>query len=62
MVRAFKLPDEHVSGHAFQTVTMLTDHKADDFHGSPEALRCLVGHLRHPELATRIAAFRAIIR
>ncbi|KAG8900695.1 hypothetical protein FRB99_005811 [Tulasnella sp. 403] len=60
MVRASKLPDEHTSGHAFNAVTMLTVMKNKDIHRNPEACRCLVGHLRHDELATRIDALRSI--
>lgn len=40
---------------------MLTVDKHQDILDSPEALRCLVGHLRHPELTTRIEAFRALL-
>lgn len=61
MARASKLEDGHVAGHAFSSLTMLTVDKQQDILDSPEALRCLVGHLRHPELATRIEAFRAIL-
>ncbi|KAG9015244.1 hypothetical protein FRB90_004864 [Tulasnella sp. 427] len=61
MVRASKLPDDHVAGHAFSSLTMLTIDKERDILDSPEALRCLVGHLRHPELATRAEAFRALL-
>lgn len=61
MVRASKLSDSHVAGHAFSSLTMLTLDKHQDILDSPEALRCLVGHLRHPELTTRIEAFRALL-
>ncbi|KAG9043260.1 hypothetical protein FS837_009826 [Tulasnella sp. UAMH 9824] len=61
MTRASKLPDSDVAGHAFSSLTMLTIDKQQDILESPEALRCLVGHLRHPELTTRIEAFRALL-
>ena len=60
MVRASKVPDRHVSDHAFGTVTMLTVHKAEDILANDAAQECIVGHLRHPELTTRIGALRSI--
>lgn len=60
MVRASRLPDKHISYHAFEAVSMLTQEKKRLVERDRDAVACLVGHLRHPELARRVAALRAL--
>lgn len=60
MARATKHPDPHVAGHALGAVTMLTVTKGADVLKNPDAVRCLVGHLRNRELTTRVDALRGI--
>ncbi|KAG9024518.1 hypothetical protein FRB95_011377, partial [Tulasnella sp. JGI-2019a] len=60
MVSASKHPNPDVSGHAFESVNMLTVTKSADILKNPDAVKCLVGHLRNRELTVRVDALRAM--
>ncbi|KAG8920231.1 hypothetical protein FRC02_001041, partial [Tulasnella sp. 418] len=58
MVRASKHRDEHIAGHAFHTVAILTETKAELVLKSQDAIQTLVGHLRSPDVIDRVNALR----
>ncbi len=60
MARASRLPDEHISGHAFETLATMAETKEREILQNTNAVRCLIGHLRDSELVTRMDACRAL--
>ncbi|KAL8293479.1 hypothetical protein RQP46_000180 [Phenoliferia psychrophenolica] len=59
MVKASKSRDDSISSHGFSAVTrLLCDEKSGDV--DPAVIRCLVGHLRHPDIWRRAEAWLAL--